>query len=83
MQTASMLNFRPPSLGLLFFVLINSSFSILFPILTVFPLAHAIMKRERSAGMYRTTSFFFAKLLVEIPSQILQRCWYYIILYWM
>ncbi len=70
-------------IGLLFFVLINSSFALLFPIISVFPLQRSIMMRERSAGMYRTTSFYFAALFVEIPSQLFQRVWFYVILYFM
>ncbi|UZJ56055.1 hypothetical protein CBS101457_005375 [Exobasidium rhododendri] len=70
-------------IGVLFFIPINNTFAVIFPILSVFPLKRAIMKRERSAGMYRTSSFYLAELMVEIPSQMAQRALYYIILYWM
>ena len=41
------------------------------------------MKRERSSGLYRTSSFYVAEVLVEIPAQIAQRVLFYVILYWM
>lgn len=41
------------------------------------------MTRERSAGLYRTSSAYLARVLVEIPNQVLQRFPFYAILYWM
>jgi hypothetical protein len=70
-------------IGLLFFIPVNASFAVLFPIINVFPLGRQIMRRERFTGLYRTSSFYLAKLCVEIPSQLLQRFLFYVILYWM
>lgn len=41
------------------------------------------MTRERSAGLYRTSSAYLAKLLIEVPNQVLQRLPFYAIIYWM
>lgn len=41
------------------------------------------MKRERSAGTYRTSSFFISKVLLEIPSNVCQRLPFFIVIYWM
>lgn len=41
------------------------------------------MVRERSSGLYRVSSFYLAKVLVEMPNQILQRILFYVIIYWM
>lgn len=70
-------------IGILFFIPVNSSFAVLFPIINVFPLSRQIMRRERFTGLYRTSSFYISRVLVEIPSQILQRILFYVILYWM
>lgn len=69
--------------GILFFIPVNASFAVLFPIINVFPLSRQIMRRERFAGLYRTSSFYLARMIVEVPSQILQRILFYVILYWM
>lgn len=55
----------------------------LFPVLTPFPIQRAVMKRERSAGTYRASSFFMSKLVVELPSNVLQRIPFFTIFYWM
>lgn len=70
-------------IGILFFIPVNASFAVLFPIINVFPLSRQIMRRERFAGLYRTSSFYLARMFVEVPSQILQRILFYVILYWM
>ncbi|KAJ3334378.1 ATP-binding cassette sub- G member 2 [Blyttiomyces sp. JEL0837] len=55
--------------GILFFWPINQVFSNMIPTVAVFPLQRAIMLRERSAGSYRVSSFFTAKVLAEaIPA---------------
>jgi len=69
--------------GFLFLVLTNASFAVLFPVITVFPLQRQVMLRERSAGVYRVSAFFFSKVLLEIPSQIIQRLLFYLVVYWM
>lgn len=70
-------------IGVLFFIPINASFAVVFPILAIFPLQRAIMRRERASGLYRTSSFYTSQILVEIPAQFLQRFLFYCLLYWM
>lgn len=41
------------------------------------------MFRERSAGLYRTSSFYCAKAALEIPNAIASRFIYYVVLYFM
>lgn len=70
-------------IGVLFFIPINASFAVVFPILAIFPLQRAIMRRERASGLYRTSSFYTSQVIVEIPAQFLQRFLFYCLLYWM
>ena len=53
------------------------------PLITPFPLQRALMKRERSSGLYRTSSFYLAKVILEIPLAIAQRLLFYTVLYFM
>ena len=62
---------------------INAIFSVLFPLLTPFAQQRALMFRERSAGLYRTSSFYFSKCALEIPNAIASRFIYYVVLYFM
>jgi hypothetical protein len=53
------------------------------PLITPFPLQRALMRRERSSGLYRTSSFYLAKVVLEIPLAIVQRLLFYVVLYFM
>ena len=68
--------------GLLFFVGINSSFTAVLAVLNVFPKEKVIVNRERSARAYDVFSYFAAKVLVEIPLNVLPPVVYGCILYW-
>ncbi|KAK0547185.1 hypothetical protein OC846_004139 [Tilletia horrida] len=70
-------------IGALFVIPTNASFAVLFPVISIFPLQRQVMLRERSAGVYRTSAFFFSKILTEIPGQVLQRVFFYLVVYWM
>jgi hypothetical protein len=59
------------------------SFSVLGPLVTAFPLQRALMKRERASGLYRASTSFFSKVVLEVPMAIVQRLLYYTILYFM
>jgi hypothetical protein len=41
------------------------------------------MKRERASGLYRASTSFFSKVVLEVPMAIVQRLLYYTILYFM
>jgi hypothetical protein len=57
--------------------------SVLGPLVTAFPLQRALMKRERASGLYRASTSFFSKVVLEVPMAIVQRLLYYTILYFM
>ena len=59
------------------------SSSVLGPLVTAFPLQRALMKRERASGLYRASTSFFSKVVLEVPMAIVQRLLYYTILYFM
>ncbi|KAH6563267.1 hypothetical protein BASA62_008693 [Batrachochytrium salamandrivorans] len=58
-------------IGLLFFLCINQTFAVVMPNISVFPLQRQIIKRERSAGSYRSSSAFVAKLISSLPLSFL------------
>merc|ERR1719445_63730 len=59
-------------LGVLFVIVTNASFSSVFAICNSFCSEIPIFLREHFNGMYRTDTYFFAKLLVEAPIIIAQ-----------
>lgn len=68
--------------GLLFFIPINISFSVLFPIVSYLPLLNGILVRERSTGAYRVSSFYISRYLIEIPSALASRLIFFTMVYW-
>ncbi|KAJ3087798.1 ATP-binding cassette sub- G member 2 [Phlyctochytrium bullatum] len=52
--------------GILFFWPINVLFTTIIPTVSVFPDHRLIMRRERATWSYRVSSFFLAKLFVEL-----------------
>lgn len=63
--------------------LVLTSCSVLGPLVTAFPLQRALMKRERASGLYRASTSFFSKVVLEVPMAIITRLLYYTILYFM
>lgn len=51
-------------LGLLFFIPVNNTFSVLFPIISYLPLLNGILVRERRTGSYRVSTFYLSRLLI-------------------
>ncbi|TPX31490.1 hypothetical protein SmJEL517_g05210 [Synchytrium microbalum] len=70
-------------IGVLFFVCINQSFGVIMPQLPIFVLQRSIVKRERAAGSYRSSSAYIAKALSTIPITLLGALLLGIPLYWM
>ena len=68
--------------GLAFMVTMLQSFTWVLPIVTVFPQDRMIFMRERSAGSYRVTSYFFSKVLSELPVQLGIPFLFGVIVYW-
>jgi ABC-type multidrug transport system ATPase subunit len=70
-------------LGALFFVILNQSFTTLFPVLNVFPPEIAVFKRERAARAYRVSTYYLAKNFAELPLQFAYPIIFGSIVYWM
>ena len=70
-------------LGALFFVILNQSFTTLFPVLNVFPPEIAVFKRERAARAYRVSTYYLAKNVAELPLQFAYPIIFSSIVYWM
>lgn len=70
-------------IGVLFFFVINITFTIISPILNIFPLEKKIISRERAAGSYRSFSVFVAKALSLLPTLFIINTIYATALYWM
>eukprot|EP00179_Madagascaria_erythrocladioides_P008346 CAMPEP_0198309828 /NCGR_PEP_ID=MMETSP1450-20131203/2080_1 /TAXON_ID=753684 ORGANISM="Madagascaria erythrocladiodes, Strain CCMP3234" /NCGR_SAMPLE_ID=MMETSP1450 /ASSEMBLY_ACC=CAM_ASM_001115 /LENGTH=853 /DNA_ID=CAMNT_0044012607 /DNA_START=34 /DNA_END=2591 /DNA_ORIENTATION=+ len=57
--------------GVLFFILLNNSFSGMFSLLNSFSSERPIFLRETAQGYYGTSSYFVAKALVELPLSLI------------
>eukprot|EP01039_Chlorochromonas_danica_P007161 gene7161-7918_t len=68
--------------GLLYFVLINQGFSPLIGTLTAFPSEKFLVSREVLGGSYRFSSYYLARVIAEIPMQIVVAVIYCTIIYW-
>ena len=69
-------------LGALFFMATNQAFS-MSASLNVFLDERNLVNRERAAGAYRTSSYFFAKTFVEAPFFLLFPVVFSCVAYWM
>ncbi|ORX40799.1 P-loop containing nucleoside triphosphate hydrolase protein [Kockovaella imperatae] len=70
-------------IGVLFIIPINAAFGASAPVLASFPLQRTILIRERSSALYRCSSFFLSKVMLEIPIAVIFRIPYLIIVYFM
>eukprot|EP01038_Epipyxis_sp_PR26KG_P006015 gene6015-8285_t len=68
-------------IGVLFFVVINQTFPAYLGVLQSFPNEKYIVNRERSGQAYNTLSYFAAKVLVEIPLNVMPVIVYCCIIY--
>jgi hypothetical protein len=68
--------------GLLFFVVINMAFNTVISVFNTFPKEKEIVNRERSGNAYDTLSYFLAKVVVEIPLNVLPPFVYSCVVYW-
>lgn len=57
--------------GVLFFLMINQNFGSVVGVLNSFPKEKVIVNRERAGRAYNTLSYFCAKVLVEMPINLL------------
>mmetsp|Transcript_12407 Transcript_12407/g.21004 ORF Transcript_12407/g.21004 Transcript_12407/m.21004 type:complete len:659 (+) Transcript_12407:234-2210(+) len=68
--------------GVLFFVITNQAFGALAS-LTQFLEEREVFVRERTAGAYRTSSFFLSTWFMEFPERIIFPFIFSVIVYWM
>jgi len=57
--------------GALFFLCVNGGMTALSNVSMVFPSERPVFLRESNNGMYRVSSYFWAKILSEMPSNII------------
>ncbi|TPX54723.1 hypothetical protein PhCBS80983_g05801 [Powellomyces hirtus] len=69
--------------GVLFFLVINQVMSSTMSILSIFAQDKMVFAREHGAGYYSLSAFFFSKIGVELPSQIVFPFTAATIIYWM
>ncbi|KAH6563261.1 hypothetical protein BASA62_008687 [Batrachochytrium salamandrivorans] len=69
--------------GVLYFMCINLTFSIVMPTLTLFPLERTIIARERAAGTYSASAVFIAKWISTLPMLFLSTLILVMPVYWM
>lgn len=72
----------PDRQGSMFFVLIYLSLNPMFYSIFIFPTEREVIQKERSAGMYRLSAYYFAKLVSELPALVLQPITMHLITYW-
>eukprot|EP00731_Ephydatia_muelleri_P015267 Em0008g987a len=68
--------------GLLFFFATYWGFHPLFSGLFAFPSERVVVDKERASGSYRLSSYFAAKMLSELPLNVLQPSLFIFIVYW-
>ena len=69
--------------GSIFFINTYVLFCTMFVSIVHFPLEKDVIKRERQSGTYRLSAYYFAKLLAELPVDIILPIWSVTIAYWM
>ncbi|XP_047974161.1 ABC transporter G family member 21 isoform X2 [Salvia hispanica] len=69
--------------GLLFFFSIFWGFFPLFNAIFVFPLERPIIMRERSSGMYRLSSYYIARMVGDLPMELVLPTIFVTVTYWM
>ncbi|XP_058744365.1 ABC transporter G family member 9-like [Vicia villosa] len=70
-------------IGLLFFI--NSFWAVLpfYKAIFTFPQEATMLKKERSSGMYRLSSYFISRIIVDLPVELILPTIYLIIIYFM
>ncbi|KAL8614193.1 hypothetical protein ACOMHN_026410 [Nucella lapillus] len=69
-------------MGVIFFITIHWGFTPLFDAVTSFPMEMLVIFRERSAGWYRLSAYYLAKLTSELPLILLQPLVFVTVAYW-
>ncbi|KAG2706767.1 hypothetical protein I3760_05G117600 [Carya illinoinensis] len=69
--------------GLLFFFSIFWGFFPLFSAIFAFPLERPMLIKERSSGMYRLSSYYFARMAGDLPMELVLPTIFVTVTYWM
>ena len=69
-------------IGLLFFIIVNTVFSIVTPMLPVFAIDRDILQRERYAAVHRLSAFYFTRFLSILPFFLVLYTIYSFIIYY-
>ncbi|CDP00551.1 unnamed protein product [Coffea canephora] len=69
--------------GLLFFFSIFWGFFPMFNAVFAFPQEQPMLTRERSSGMYRLSSYYFARTVGDLPMELVLPTIFVIVTYWM
>lgn len=69
--------------GLLFFFSIFWGFFPLFSAIFAFPLERPMLIKERSSGMYRLSSYYFARMAGDMPMELVLPTIFVTVTYWM
>ncbi|XP_062170526.1 ABC transporter G family member 9 [Alnus glutinosa] len=70
-------------IGLLFFLTGFWGFFALFEAIFTFPEERMMLNKERSSGMYRLSSYFLSRSVVDLPMELILPTVFVIITYWM
>jgi hypothetical protein len=68
--------------GLLFFIPIQNTFGVLFPIITFVPMNTGLLMKERRTGAYRVSTYYISRYSVEVPVNIVSRLVFFVLIYW-
>jgi len=68
--------------GAIFFVLVFLVLHPMFQSIFTFPTERNAIQKERAAGMYRLSAYYFAKLFSELPALLLHPFIMHVICYW-
>ncbi|ORX98562.1 hypothetical protein K493DRAFT_280357 [Basidiobolus meristosporus CBS 931.73] len=69
--------------GSLFFIVVNGFFSTVMPLISVFSEERAVFQREHGSGYYTLKSYYFSKIIVELPINLFIPVIFSSITYWM
>merc|ERR1712130_231031 len=69
--------------GVVFIVLLSSAFPEAMGGLLIFPQEREIFRRERRAGMYPLSAYYFGKQIAEFPLQVMMPALFATVVYWL
>jgi len=71
------------TVGLLFFVLIQMTFSQMAAVQNTFPNEKSVIMRERQAKVYHVSAYYIAKFMAELALKLWSPILFAVIIYWM